>query len=274
MVQTGTVGDVANGVVLANSGLFAAVFVAHAVGKANLFSESFQREGFCVKNSGDAYWSSHALSFYADCVGAAVILCLLLVTKLPKSAAKPLWVNVPGILAHGAAHMALSFAAASGEKTANAASGSPKDLLVLVAFWVGLLKAADPDQGYVRLVLHSLLQTAIVVVIPAQYGFTYVQTVLLVANSVAALCRSDKDVFYDLFGVLVSVPIGFVAWFESFACDKGFKDLGGHLFYDATIPVSILFYYALAVAVSTDYDPLNKTTTVPAEDALGAKKLR
>ena len=242
----------ANFLVLVNSVAFAGVFVLHAMGKLSLFSASFQKEGFCVKNSGDAYWSSHALAFYADCVGAAVLLALLLFSSLPRSAVKPLWINVPGILAHGAAHMSLSINLAK-DVPETRDTASMLTLGIQLAFWLALLKATDPRQSYLRLVAHSSVQTFIVINLPEHYGFTYVQTVLLMSASLSALYRPNKDVYYELYALIVALPIGFVSWFESIACDSGFKALGGHFWYDATIPATSILYYALCYAYYANY---------------------
>lgn len=250
------VGDLANGAAILNSGLFAAFFVFHALGKANYFSNSFQQDGFCIKNSDDAYWSSHALSFYVDCVGSFVLFCLFISSPLPPSALKPLKLNIPAIFAHGSGHLSLSFAFANGitEETKTSQT-MVVGFVMLLFFWVFLLKATDPNASYLTLGFMSMVHAAVSVSLPQRFNFTYVQTVLILSAAFAQLNRSDKDVYYDLFALIVGLPIGFMSWLESMACDSGFKQLGGHAYYDATIPLSLVFYYALAYAVTTTHAP-------------------
>jgi len=79
--------------------------------------------------------------------------------------------------------------------------------------------------------------------VPGKFAFIYVQTVTLVMASLAELARSKKDRFYDLYALLVVMPIGLVSWLEAGACDTMLVHIGGHAWYDWTIPISMGVYY-------------------------------
>ena len=81
--------------------------------------------------------------------------------------------------------------------------------------------------------------------LPSSTVFVYVQTVLVLTFSVYEVFfrpREDKDVSYDWEWV-VFVPFMVVAWVESTACTSFLRDIGGHMWYDASIPSAILLYY-------------------------------
>ena len=81
--------------------------------------------------------------------------------------------------------------------------------------------------------------------VPDEFGFVYTQTVLILVFSSYELLRKDKDFTYDLAAVIVTLPIGFVAWVEAFGCDFALRDIGGHIWYDNTIALSLLVYYVI-----------------------------
>ena len=60
--------------------------------------------------------------------------------------------------------------------------------------------------------------------------------------------REEKDVFYDLAALYINVPVGVVGWLEAMACDNLLVKIGGHFWYDTSIPLSFFAYYAVAWA--------------------------
>merc|ERR1719215_259494 len=90
---------------------------------------------------------------------------------------------------------------------------------------------------------------------PSRFGFTYVQTVLLLLFSTNQLLlpAEEKGRSYALFGIIVSFPVSLVGWVESTQCSVFVKDyLYGHLVYDAYIPCSMLFWYLWVFAVNRE----------------------
>ena len=100
-------------------------------------------------------------------------------------------------------------------------------------------------------VLAFFLAAGHAALVPPRFGFTYVQTSLLWVAAGYDLARNDKDRAYDLFACIVSAPVGAVAWCEGLGCDAWFKAAGGHVWYDAIIPASMVAYVG-ACAVLVD----------------------
>jgi hypothetical protein len=92
--------------------------------------------------------------------------------------------------------------------------------------------------------------------IPQKFGFTYVQTVLMTCFVTKELLLpvEKKDYWYGLWGILVNVPVVVVGWIEALTCDSFLKEIGGHVFYDAVIPLSILLF-SLMVLMSSSAAP-------------------
>ena len=68
-------GDWGNLFILANSGLFLASVILQNAGVVDWHSASFVEDGFCV-TAPKTWRSSHAMSFYADAIGAGALAYL------------------------------------------------------------------------------------------------------------------------------------------------------------------------------------------------------
>ena len=68
-------GDWGNLFILANSGLFLASVILQNAGVVDVHSASFVEDGFCV-TAPKTWRSSHAMSFYADAIGAVALAYL------------------------------------------------------------------------------------------------------------------------------------------------------------------------------------------------------
>ncbi|CAM9514659.1 unnamed protein product [Heterosigma akashiwo] len=93
----------------------------------------------------------------------------------------------------------------------------------------------------------SLAALALQLTVPPQLVSTYTQTVLLLAFGLNQLARppADKGFPYAAYALIVSVPLGLVGWLETTGCSLGLLALGGHLLYDAYIPLSNLAFLGL-----------------------------
>ena len=89
-----------------------------------------------------------------------------------------------------------------------------------------------------------------------------------------------KDVYYDLSkrfrvvccfefaifllhastagAVLIALPVMLAAWIEPIFCDNWLIDLGGHVWFDISVPACILLYYAIVVLFTPSH-PLSKS---------------
>jgi hypothetical protein len=168
---------------------------------------------------------------------------------------KPVVDAGPGIFGHGAAHLGLwAGGNPSGGPRILSAAEPPLHLaaaaLGISLFYYLLFRCMHLSTT--AIVLNSLVHgVATALLVPPRFGFTYVQTALLLANSLAELRRppQQKDAYYALYALGVGVPVGFVGWMEALGCDAFVRSaLGGHLVYDTSISLSILTYYAIVRA--------------------------
>ena len=89
-------GDWGNLFILANSGLFLASVILQNAGVVDWHSASFVEDGFCV-TAPKTWRSSHAMSFYADAIGAGA-LAYLARKYAGEPFAEPVMTTAPGIL--------------------------------------------------------------------------------------------------------------------------------------------------------------------------------
>jgi hypothetical protein len=248
------VGDCFNAFVLVNTAAFLGCVIAHAFGHVDAFSASFQQEGFCVGFKETPLFQSHILCFYVDTACALVLWGLTLRFKEERGMA-PVASAASGIFVHGLAHLGIWFDIFNGEDDPRPGLQTPKPLLVhvkacawLFAFFFALLRSA-PDVPQLHAAAHAAIHAPVLtLLVPPRFSFTYVQTVLLwVACAYALLFARNKDVYYDLSALVVNTPVGLVAWVEALGCDSFFKSMGGHVWYDAIIPISTFAYCAIVL---------------------------
>jgi len=268
-------------VCLANAGIFAYTVVMHST-TLTLFDATWVPEGFCVSNREVPYWNSHDMCMYFDTVGSIIAgLCYLALKDTPGMgpANELVKFNVFGIFAHGLAHGAFGKAIRDNVVPENPSAliedllreyqegnfemlfGVVKYMLVLVIFWVGLLKASMPQSSVSKVVVPlALVSTILNMVVPPQFGFTFVQTVLLFAFSLNQLMRPthEKTIEYARYPMYVGVPLSFISWLESTQCENFVIHYGGHLLYDAWVPISMITFYLVCYM---DVQKKNQTTT-------------
>ena len=111
-----------------------------------------------------------------------------------------------------------------------------------------LLWGHGNDQGG-RSSSKRLQRVIILYLVPLNFSFTYVQTALLLVHSGCELARqaSDKNALYDAAALLVALPVGLVSWAEAAGCESWLRGIGGHVWYDGTICVSLFAYAAFII---------------------------
>lgn len=260
------IGNVAYALNAANTLLFCGMVIFFK-NSTSIFDATWAKDGFCVSNATIPYWTSHDLCLYADIVGAAICgLSYLLLHKKEgmEKANGFVYHNLLGILFHGFAHGMVG-AAMRGEKYSQEVSSDQPYLFSLLEneswmiviqkvllsdtvgfwlFWIFLLKAAMKDTGFVGIIPLSFLSYIGSLGVRPSFGFTYTQTVLLIAFAVNQLNlpKHDKGFEYVVYG-LFSLPVGLIGWAESTICSSTIIHYGGHLLYDAYIPLSMLSFY-------------------------------
>ena len=241
---------------------------------ASIFDSVWAKVGFCVSNPTVPYWTSHDLCMYVGLALAGVIgiLYYKLHDKDGMAAANTLaFPALFGVAAHGMGHGGIgqamrshtgmydeliqndsTYLAAMRDKTWEDISiVMIRNQLGFVIFWLCILKAAMPKLSMVKgvLPLSMLSWLTGLIFIKSSFQFTYVQTVLLIAIAVNQLClpKEDKGFAFLVYGI-VGLPVGIVGWMESVLCSSTIIHYGGHVLYDAYIPIGLLGFYLTCYA--------------------------
>jgi hypothetical protein len=225
--------------------------------------------GFCIANANESYGNSHDMCLWVDtCLALMCCVLYALWRKVPgmASANTLFQAGIPGVLVHGMVH---GFAGNDFRKKYQAQISSsnkenvflddstdllshgwlpPLDYNVVghYLFWIFMFKAAMPNIRFSWITLLSVVVGYTQIWVPQIYGFTYTQTVLLLAFSINQLARprAEKDWAYALYPVFVGLPLIVVGWMESLAChDWVGPYLYGHVVYDAYIPLAMMAWY-------------------------------
>jgi len=255
------IGDIANILVIINALIYAGVILLSTISYETflynerneygnkLISSNVLVDGFCITNKHSVWWSSHAICFYID-----VFFCYLLYrckvdgirNKLPATIMEPVNLNIMAHFGHGIAHFIIGYV--STITIENHKRISISNIVWLILFWYGFVRAIFSKLSWKEHVSISTGISFFHLYVPIRFGFTYVQTILLLLASAndLSLKKEDKDCFYTLKACIVNVPIGIVGWLEAYTCDSVLIYIGGHVWYDCTIPISIIIYYIIA----------------------------
>ena len=253
------IGDYCHGVVLLSQFgfLYSLLFT-------DIFSKSFIEDGFCISNKGSHFlYQSHALAFYSDTMFSLILFLMYKYTRLSSDIdlnnklMKPVQVNAVAVFSHGLGHLNLSFMESMSDKPIFYSYKNTYfkvfSICVLYQFWYSLIKAADLNGNLLRWRVNSVIHTLMAtLMVPINYSFTYVQTVLMFIGSLSELNETDKDVYYDIKAGIIHLPITMIGYIEAVYCDSFVKKYGGHLIYDTTIPVSVILYYTVLYFINKD----------------------
>lgn len=254
------IGDVANIFVIINSLLYAGIIIASTISYDTflynerneygnkLISSNVLLDGFCVTNKDSIWLSSHAMCFYLD-----TFFCFLLYrckldgirNNIPKIILEPVSLNILAHFGHGVGHFIVGYVSTTHNSHI---STTHPNIILLTVFWYGFIRAIYSKLSWREHLPISALISFFQIFIPIQFGFTYVQTILLLLASIndLGLKKEDKNVYYTLKACIVNVPIGLVGWLEAYMCNSILIYIGGHVWYDCTIPISIMVYYFIA----------------------------
>lgn len=242
-------GDVLNLVVVVNTVVYLGFFLhAQAVPVKNTAMDAVVVEdGFCVSNPTSPIWNSHMLSFYSDTI-FTVILYLIATNNKKTPAQQYVQRNIGGVFFHGLGHFYISRRMFEASTPDQGEGDFPLFYylapVLLFGFWYMLLGASEflPKSHNI---FHSLWNTAVLLALPGAAGFTYVQTMLvLIYNIYETFYReqSTKTGSYNYLG-MVAVPFSILAWVEGITCVTFLKNLGGHVWYDTSIPIAVIAFY-------------------------------
>lgn len=256
------IGDIVNIFVIFNSLLYAGVIVFSNISYNSILynednirgnkiiSSSVLADGFCISNKESVWWSSHAWCFYLD-----TFFCLMLYMckidgikhKLPATIIEPVQLNILAHFGHGVGHFLISHVFAGSKHNII----RYENILWLPIFWYGFIRAIHSTLSLKKHISMSIFISSVQLFVPIQFGFTYVQTILLLLSAMNELCRKreEKDIYYHLKACIVNAPIGVAGWIEAYTCDIFLIHMGGHIWYDCTIPISIMSYYYISKTI-------------------------
>ena len=286
------VGDIIYLLVIANSLIFAYAVVFY--NSSSIFDPLWRPEGFCVINRDTPHFNSHDLCLYVDIIGALVVGFLSWSLKDVhgmKTANDYVKISdAIGIFAHGVGHKLLSNQLNGGQTQENTGIGGEivadsassyetyLNAAFLLFFWMGLLKASIRSFPYRMLVPMAIVSSIFNSLVPEQFGFTFVQTVLLIAFSLNQLLRpnEEKSMAYALYPAMTGFPITLIGWLESTQCSGFVSRMGGHFIYDAYIPISIICFYVLCFYFRNELDggESNETHRSDSHRAAARSKLK
>lgn len=192
---------------------------------SKIFDPVWRLDGFCVSNKDVLYWNSHDLCLYFDAIAAILHFLLFLALKGSpgmEAANELVKFGILGVFGHGLGHGAIAKAMRDGITPESDSSVAGLDamlelsameaiyrLLPFILFWILLLKASLPKASFTIILPMTVVSIFFNTLTPPRLGFTYVQTVLLLAFSVNQLLRpvNEKDSTYALYPVIVGFPV-------------------------------------------------------------------
>jgi len=226
---------------------------------SSIFDEQWQSQGFCIRNLDTPYWNSHDLCLYVDTILAAGLAVLYMaLSDTPTEGMKkvnPLmkWQSL-SVLTHGIAHGMISYglrqnqacALLSRNAGATSAFSTHTKLITGLVFWFPMIKSFLDQLNSAAVLALSL---AVVLIgqtfVPDLYGFMYVQTVISIIFAYQQLLqkKEEKEHYAYMLFASITLPLSIIPWFESMACSQWFMSLGGHVLYDAAIPLLLSAAY-------------------------------
>lgn len=224
-----------------------------------LFDPEWTQHGFCISNPEVEFLTSHDTSLYADTILFIVMVYLYLQWKdVPHMKGSGVAARVPhhafGILGHGMGHAYLSYAARTGMTSEYVGGSKSKEPLVILGmmavFWFPILMPV-----IYRLRPLSILMVALVAAfgqsrVQVEFLFLYTQSIIAIGSCLNQLStpREEKITFdYFTWPWVVTLPIILTGWAEALLCNSFyFKAIGGHVWFDACIGISITTQYVLS----------------------------
>ena len=79
-------------------------------------------------------------------------------------------------------------------------------------------------------------------IVPGNLGLAYVSTSVTLFQAIGALLDKEPTKEYLAASVIIGLPVSAAIWVEALMCDSFLVQFGGHLWYDLTIPISMMIY--------------------------------
>ena len=241
-----------------------------------VLSPSYQKQGFCIANTDKTVFvQSHFLAFYGDVICVAILWLYLKYYRKSIIASQNSSSNnnnnksshnskllladyiqgqFLGIIMHGVAHADYGYHRKPDEElfltpmeTYDTLSGKLSYCGGLLLFWWFILKGITLQISAPSLLMVCvLIQYVFFCYIPGRFGFVFVQTVIYVFAGSTSILYADSDSLFQSDSRLYSAVAlarlvnGAMGWIEATQCDTFFKRIGGHVWYDVMIPLSLV----------------------------------
>lgn len=232
--------------------------IAHGHWHGAIFGDNWRRDGFCISFPG-TYYNSHYLAFYADAV--FVILMKIIVQKSRLSRDHPainvLQGHIPSLAAHAVAHLALpSLLDGTAGMSTLSEGGTHVGFsgLFLFGFFTNFIRKPFPWTPAFVAVQALMHAYAACFVVPAIYLAVYVGLVYNFNLCFFKLLREPRHKLYATEALVHRLPVITMTWLEPLLCDSVLIRAGGHLFFDAMIPVSAITFFL--VVRNQPFEPL------------------
>jgi hypothetical protein len=259
-----TLGNVLNSIILIAGILYAACVIYFTQpGRHGVVDDGWKEDGFCIHNKEVAFWSSFDTCLYVDLLFSAILGLLYLKwrTILPEHCSQVVPMVIASTVGHGLAHGVMAQSFRSDDDTNNAPPQGLEDvplwqsMAFCAFFWFPLLKASLPKVANALVAVLAVLVTYGPMLVgnglPKEHGFAYVQTVVTLAfhtsqlllDSSSSKTNEKQRREYFTLPLLAALPPMVASWNEALGCNAYFRDLGGHMLYDASIIIGFLVYY-------------------------------
>ena len=258
------VGDLFHFVTLLNVIIYAVsvlTFTHPHYERYNIFDELWKTQGFCVMNLEKPFFNSHDLCLYADAVAAIILGALYWALKDTCTPSMKMinpmmkWQSL-SVLTHGIAHGMISYRLRKGRLSgpsadADLSSSTPwsSQLLIGLIFWFPMIRSfMDKHSPVAIFIISTVITLFSILFVPDLFGFMYVQTVIAIifAYQQLTLNSTVKENFAYMAVAFVTLLLSIIPWFESTACSEWFIDYGGHVIYDAAIPIFLGAVYVIS----------------------------
>ena len=117
-----------------------------------------------------------------------------------------------------------------------------KVLFTLALFWFSLTVACRETLGNVG---HACMALGFLgghyYFVPSEVAFAYVQTCIILMLSITELVGPKYD-HYNAIALICRLPVCIIPWVEAMACESFLVHIGGHFWYDMTIPLGLTAY--------------------------------
>lgn len=258
-----TLGNTLHSVILCAGLLYAACVVFYTQpGQHGVVDDGWKEDGFCIHKKDVPYWSSFDTCLYVDVFFSAILgllyMCWRKNIRLPEHCSEIVPMVIASTLGHGLAHGAMAQhlrdAADGGTNNSSSPQGLEdvplwQSLAFCFFFWFPLLKASLAKVSYSKVAVLAVVVTygpMLMGGLPKEHAFAYVQTVVTISFHTSQLMLDSKEKErreYWTLPLIAALPPIITSWNEALGCNAYFRNLGGHVLYDASIIIGFLVYY-------------------------------